>query len=38
MEYAKEGTKVDLLYFEERYPATVTSEPLYDPDNRRLRA
>jgi glycine cleavage system T protein len=38
VEHSEEGTKVDVLYFGERYPATVAREPLYDPANERLGA
>jgi dimethylglycine oxidase len=34
---AAEGTKVEVEYFDERYPATVASEPLFDPKGERLR-
>ena len=30
--YSDPGTKVDIVYFNERYPATVSAEPLYDPE------
>jgi len=36
--HAKAGTKVDVLYFGERLPAMVVTEPLYDPDGSRLKA
>jgi dimethylglycine oxidase len=36
-ELAAEGTKVEVEYFDERYPATVASEPLFDPKGERLR-
>jgi glycine cleavage system aminomethyltransferase T len=36
--YAAEGAKVDVVYFGQRYSATVVKEPLYDPDNLRLKA
>jgi glycine cleavage system T protein len=36
VEYAAEGTKVDVLFFAERYLARVSKEPLYDPENRNL--
>jgi glycine cleavage system aminomethyltransferase T len=39
-EYAKEGTKLAVEYFGERYPVTVAvagSTPLFDPDNARIR-
>jgi len=32
------GTSVDVLYFGERLPATVATEPLYDPQGRKMRA
>ena len=38
IEYAVEGTKVEVMYFGERYGATVGSEPRYDPSNAKLRA
>ena len=31
-EYAEPGTTVDIIYFDEPFTATVTEEPLYDPD------
>ena len=40
-EYAKEGTKLAVEYFGERYPVTVAvagSTPLFDPENARIRA
>jgi glycine cleavage system aminomethyltransferase T/glycine/D-amino acid oxidase-like deaminating enzyme len=40
-EYAKEGTKLLVEYFGERYPVTVavaSATPLFDPDNARIRA
>ena len=40
-EYAKEGTKLAVEYFGERYPVTVAvagSTPLFDPDNARIRS
>ena len=33
---AAPGTKVEVLYFGRRYPATVAAEPLYDPRGERL--
>jgi len=36
LEYAVEGTKVQVQYFGRRYPATVAREPLYDPESARL--
>jgi glycine cleavage system aminomethyltransferase T/glycine/D-amino acid oxidase-like deaminating enzyme len=38
VEYAREGTELEVLYFGEPYRAAVTREPLYDPDNERLRS
>jgi len=40
-EYAKEGTKLAVEYFGERYPVTVAvagSTPLFDPENARIRS
>ena len=37
IDYAEPGTKVDVVYFDERLPATVTKEPLYDPDAVRMK-
>ena len=37
VEYAAEGTQVEVAYFGERYPATVTKDPLFDPAGKRLR-
>ena len=37
-QYADAGTKVDVLYFGDRLPATVAREPLYDPDGRKMKA
>jgi dimethylglycine oxidase len=34
---ARPGQRVDLQYFGVRYPATLVEEPLYDPQNLRLR-
>ena len=36
--YSGEGTKLELDYFGKRYPITVTKEPLFDPDNNRLKS
>jgi glycine cleavage system aminomethyltransferase T len=36
--YAAEGSKVEVEYFGQRYSATVTQEPLYDPKNEKLKA
>ncbi len=35
--FAAAGTKVDLLYFGQRYGATVAQEPLYDPSGSKLK-
>jgi dimethylglycine oxidase len=35
--HAGVGERVEIEYFGERFPATVTAEPLYDPAMRRLR-
>jgi glycine cleavage system aminomethyltransferase T/glycine/D-amino acid oxidase-like deaminating enzyme len=37
-ELAAEGTATEIEYLGERYPATVASEPLWDPKGERLRA
>jgi glycine cleavage system aminomethyltransferase T/glycine/D-amino acid oxidase-like deaminating enzyme len=37
-ELAVEGTPIEIEYLGERYPATVTAEPLWDPKGERLRA
>ena len=36
--HVEAGTTLDVLYFGERLPATVTNDPLYDPDGRRMKA
>jgi glycine cleavage system aminomethyltransferase T/glycine/D-amino acid oxidase-like deaminating enzyme len=36
--YSEPGTRLDIMYFNERYPATVVEEPLYDPDGAKMRA
>jgi glycine cleavage system aminomethyltransferase T len=36
--YSEEGTKLELDYFGKRYTITVTKEPLFDPDNNRLKS
>ncbi|HYN89410.1 MAG TPA: aminomethyltransferase family protein, partial [Ardenticatenaceae bacterium] len=38
LEHAAEGTKLEIEYFGQRYPATVSCEPLYDPKHAKLRA
>ncbi len=35
--HAQEGTEVEIQYFDQRYRATVTREPLYDPNGKKLR-
>ncbi len=37
-ELAMEGTPVEVEYFDERIPATVASDPLFDPNGERSRA
>jgi glycine cleavage system aminomethyltransferase T len=36
-EAAQAGTRVEVYYFGHRFPATVTPEPLFDPENVRLK-
>jgi dimethylglycine oxidase len=36
-ELATEGTSVEIEYFDQRYPATVATEPLVDPKGERLK-
>jgi glycine cleavage system aminomethyltransferase T len=36
--YAQEGTKIGVYYFGDRHNATVSREPLYDPQNLKLRS
>jgi glycine cleavage system aminomethyltransferase T len=38
LSHAAPGTSVEIEYFSERYRATVSDEPLYDPKGLRLRA
>ena len=38
IEYATEGTPVEIYFFGNRCPAVVAKEPLYDPDNLKLRS
>lgn len=38
VEYAAEGSKAEIYYYGNRYPATVRKEPLYDPENTKLKA
>ena len=37
VDYAEEETGVDILYFNERLPATVAREPLYDPRGAKMK-
>jgi glycine cleavage system aminomethyltransferase T/glycine/D-amino acid oxidase-like deaminating enzyme len=37
VELAAAGTKVEVEYFDQRYPATVATEPLVDPKGERLK-
>jgi glycine cleavage system aminomethyltransferase T len=37
-EHAEVGSRLEIQYFDERYPATVTEEPLFDPAMKRMRA
>jgi glycine cleavage system aminomethyltransferase T len=37
VEYADPGTALDVQYQAERYPATVADEPVFDPEDDRLR-
>jgi len=37
-EYAAEQTKVDVYYFGKLHRATVVKEPLYDPENTKLKS
>ena len=37
-ELSSTGTKLELEYFGKRYPLTVTTEPLLDPENSRLKS
>jgi len=36
--YAEPGTRVEVEYFGERYGATVSQEPLFDPKMARMKA
>ena len=38
IDYSNVGTSVDILYFGERLPASVTREPLYDPRGTKMKA
>jgi dimethylglycine oxidase len=37
-EHAEVGSRLEIQYFDECYPATVTEEPLFDPAIKRMRA
>ncbi len=36
--HAREGTKLEIYYFGDRHRATVSAEPLFDPESLRLKA
>ncbi|MGB3683090.1 MAG: glycine cleavage T C-terminal barrel domain-containing protein, partial [Rubrobacteraceae bacterium] len=36
-ELAEEGMKLEIEYFAERHAATVSGEPLFDPEMKRMR-
>jgi dimethylglycine oxidase len=38
LELASPATKVEIEYFAERHPATVSEEPLFDPEMKRMRS
>jgi heterotetrameric sarcosine oxidase gamma subunit len=38
VEYAVEGTKLEIIYFGERFGATVAADPLFDPKMSRMKA
>jgi glycine cleavage system aminomethyltransferase T len=38
IEYAAEGSQVEVEFFGQRYSATLRAEPLFDPENERLKA
>jgi len=38
MEHATEGSEVDIYFFGDKFRATVTKEPLFDPENARLKS
>jgi glycine cleavage system aminomethyltransferase T/glycine/D-amino acid oxidase-like deaminating enzyme len=38
LDYAEPGTPVEIAYFGERYKGSVSREPLYDPQNARLKS
>ena len=37
VEYSELGTRLEILYFNERYAARVVEDPLYDPEGARMR-
>ena len=37
VEYSEPGTRLDILYFNQRYAASVVEEPLHDPKGARMR-
>ena len=37
VEYSEPGTRLEILYFNERYAARVAEDPLYDPEGARMR-
>ena len=38
VDYTREGTKVQVYFFGQLHEATVMKEPLFDPENLRLRS
>ena len=38
VELAERGTKLQIQFFGKRYPVVVDADPLYDPENKKLRA
>jgi glycine cleavage system aminomethyltransferase T len=37
-EYTEQGTRLDIVYFDKRYAASVVEDSLYDPTGARMRA
>ena len=37
LEYSKEHTPLDVLYFGKKIPVTVIKEPVYDPNNLKMK-
>jgi glycine cleavage system aminomethyltransferase T len=37
LEFAEKGTEVEVVYFGRRQPATVSDDPLFDPQMSRLK-